>query len=316
MEKQLSKKFNFFVRYQGYIIVLGVLLVIVWLLKDDRGEKTSTYKLEEKFFIADSSAVDKFEIEYRGKKVTIEKKGINWMLTSPVDYMAYQPSVANALSTMKNYKISSRLSDNPGNKDRYGFNDTNYTRINVYQGGNSIGQIMVGNAGSGASQSYIKRVDGNEIFLADEFLWNNMVKRDLNEWRDKLIIAIPKASIKSIDFLTPSESYTLTSDTTGKFWVGKDSSVSAVTEGIVNLLSNFNTQNFKDTLLTEASKFIYIAKVNWNNAVTEIKLIKAEENPANQKYFMVVSGVNQVFEVDENYLKGLFKSRKEMIGVK
>jgi hypothetical protein len=298
------------------IVILMVLAIAAYFLTTERGEKTSTYKLEEKLFIADSSAVDKFEIEYRGKKITIEKKGINWMLTSPAEYLAYQPSVANALSTLKNYKISSKLSDNPGNKDRYGFNDTNYTRINVYQGGNSIGQIMVGNAGSGASQSYIKRADGNEIFLADDFLWNNIVKNDLNEWRDKLIIAIPKASVKSIDFLTPTENYTLTADSTGKYWVGKDSAVSTVTEGIANILSNLNTQGFKDTLLTDASKFIYTAKVNWNNAVTEIKLAKEEENPSNQKYLMVVSGVNQVFEVDENYLRGLFKSRKEMLGVK
>jgi len=304
------KKNNIYI----YGLVLVALLVISYLVMRDTSGEKKTLKLAEKLFPVDSVAVDKLEIERNGKKVIIERKGNVWNVTSPVLYMANQLFVTNAISNLKNYKISSIVSDNPGNKNFYGFNDTNVTKFSVYQNGTLSGLILIGNASTGASQTYIKKDGANEIYLAESFLYNNFVKIDQTEWRDKTIIAIPKGSIKSIDFYADKEKYTAVQDTTGKFYVGKDTVSTAVFDGILNMLSNFNTQNFKDTTIAADIKTSYEAKV-FATKETSFKFIKYGADDS-KKFLMQVSGVNQIFEVDDNFVKMFIKPRKEVLGQK
>lgn len=306
----MKKKNNIYI----YGIILVALVAISYfVMRDTSGEK-KTLKLPEKLFTVDSVAVDKLEIERNGKKVTIEKRGNLWNVTAPVLYTANQQFIASALSNLKSYKISSIVSDNPNNKSFFGFSDTNVTKLSIYQSGTLAGIIYVGKASTGASQTYIKKPDANEIYLAEEFLYNNFVKFDLSEWRDKAVVTIPKNTIKSIDFYSDTEKYTVTQDTTGKSYIGKDSVSSAVFEGVFNMLQNFSTQNFKDTTLSADAKSLYGARVNWGKE-TEFRFIKYGDEAA-KKFLMQVSGVNQVFEVDENFVKNFIKTRKEVLGQK
>ncbi len=300
------------------IYILGAVLVVLavvsyFVMRDTSGEK-KTLNLSEKLFAADSLAVDKLEIERNGKKVIMEKKAGLWNVTSPVLYTANQQFIGSALSSLKNYKLTSIVSAKPGNKDVYGFNDTNYTKVSVYQNGSLAGVILVGNSAPGAAQTYLKKPDGNEVYLANEFLFNNFVKFDLTEWRDKTVISIPVGSIKSIDFDSGTEKYTVTKDTTMKFYVGNDTVSTAVFDGVTSMLSNFSTQNFKDTTLAEDTKANLSARVSWSKD-TEFKFYKYG-NEESKKYLMKVSGVDQVFEVDENFVKGFIKPRDEVLGKK
>ncbi len=300
------------------IYILGAVLIVLafisyLVMRDTSGEK-KTQKLSEKLFAADSLSIDKLEIERNGKKVIMEKKAGLWNVTFPVLYAANQQFVGSALSNLKSYKLSSIVSANPGNKDFYGFNDTNYTKVSVYQGGSLAGIILVGNAAPGAAQTYLKKPDGNEVYLANEFLFNNFVKLDFAEWRDKAVISIPVGSIKSIDFDSGTEKYTVTKDTTMKFYVGNDTVSTAVFDGITAMLTNFTTQNFKDTTLAEDEKANYSARVSWSRD-TEFKFFRYGDEES-KKYLMKVSGVDQVFEVDENFVKGFIKSRDEVLGKK
>jgi len=306
----MKKKNNL---YLYGLVFVALIVVAYFVMRDTSGEK-KTIKLPEKLFNVDSLAVDKLEFERNGKKVVIEKKGGLWNVTSPVVYTANQQFVNSTVSNLKNYKISSIVSDNPNNKNFYGFNDTNFTKLSVYQNGTLSGLIYIGNATPGPSQTYIKNPESKEVYLAENFLYNNFVKVDLTEWRDKAIISIPTSSIKSIDFSGDKENYTVLQDTTGKFYVGKDTVVTAVFDGILNMLQNFNTQNFKDTTISADTKSQYSARVSWGKE-TEFRFIRYGED-ASKKFLMTVSGVSQVFEVDENFVKMFIKTRKEILGIK
>lgn len=294
-------------------VFLALIVIAYFVMRDTSGEK-KTMKLPEKVFAVDSISIDKLEIEKNGKRVVMEKKGSLWNVTEPVLYAANQQFVGSVLSNLKNYKISSIVSDNPNNKDFFGFNDTNLTKLNIYQSGSLVGQLLIGNAASGPSQTYIKKSDAKEIYLAENFLFNNFVKQDLAEWRDKLIVSIPKGSIKSIEFNGEKENYTVIQDTTSKFYLGKDTVVTTVIDGITNMLQSFNTQNFKDTTLSTDAKASLSAKVDWGK-ITEIKFFRYGTEEM-KKYLLTVSGVAQVFEVDENYAKMLIKPKKEILGLK
>jgi hypothetical protein len=295
-------------------ILLGVFVLLVltaYLITHEGGEKTTSYEIEgEKLFELDSALIDKIEIEQGVKKIVLNKMAVEWRITSPIDYNAYQQFINSMLSDLKNYTLESIVSDNPDKKETYGFNDSIVVKISIYQGNELMGSFLVGNASSGPSQTYIKNVEGDEIFLADGLLRNNFVKDNLDDWRDKLILSIPKGNVNSIEFITPEESYTAERDSTGKFYVGKDSVSSVVFDGILNLLQNFNTQRFQDTVLSKDTDFDKKVKVNWGK-LTEINFLKLPDTLFTN-YYIKVTDNDQIFEVDEGFTNNLFKSRKEI----
>lgn len=293
--------------------ILIVLLALAYFVTAEKGPKTTTYKLEEKIIKVDSAKTDKLEINYKSSKLVMQKSGGNWNVVQPVIYTASLVHVANALSSLQNYKISSKVSDNPGNKDRFGFNDTNYIKVTVYQEGQLTGSILIGKEGPGAGQTYVKKTEGNEIFLADEFVYTNFYKSDLSEWREKQIFSISKPNVKEISLVSKDDNLTIKLDTAGHFYLGKDTISTTTMDGILNLLQNYNTQYFKDTTVSEQSVPDFTARIT-ADVLKELRFYKYKEDDKNPRYLLKVSGNNQVFDVDLNFVKMLFKTRKELLG--
>lgn len=296
---------------QLYILVgvFVILVVLAYILTNESGEKTASYKLEKKFFEVDSAKVDKLEFEMKGTKVALEKSGINWVMTAPVKYAAFEQFVAGCLGDLKNYTLTSIASTNPQNKEKFGFNDTSIVKLNVYEAGNMLGTILIGKAGSGASQTYIKKPDSDEIFLADKFLQINFVKDNWTDWRNKRITGFLRSEIKSIDLISKEESFTLTQDTTNKWAIGKDSVNMAQVEGLLNILGDMNTQSFYDSPLPEGLNSEYKVVIK-TSTTSEVNFYPYEKNGV-KRYYLTVTGVNQVFDVDDAFIKNLFKAKKD-----
>jgi len=293
-------------------IVFVLLAVIAYFVTADRGEKTTTdKKFEKQFFKVDSASVDKLILEKNGKKVTLGKSGPDWKVLEPFEYRIYKQFIGPVLSDLKNYVLESKVSVNPSNKDRFGFNDTNAVKLTVFQGGNPVGTIFIGSNASGPSQTFLKRPDSDEIFLASDFLRSNFVKENfVNDWRDKLIVEIPRGSIKSVEFISATDNYTINLDSNSKYTSGKDSVNSGVFEGVLNMFQSLNTQNYIDSAVN-VSKFDKTIKI-FADKVYELNFLKLGTE-ANAKYLLKVSDIKQLFEVDENYLKIAFKPKKEII---
>lgn len=297
-----------------YILAaIFLVLIIIAYLMADKGEKTTSYKkLDKQFFVIDSASVDKVELETAGKKTSLVKSGIEWRLYEPVDYAVTSNFVQQLISDLKNYKLESIVSTNAENKANFGFVDSSTIKISVYQNGTLAGTFLIGAAGKGASQTYIKKIDNDEIFLADGFLRNNFMKTN-SDWRSKLIISIPKPMVKAVEFISDKESYKVGKDSTGKYFVGKDSVNSFTWDGILNLLNDFNTQGFKDTTLGTDIKPSNVIKVDWGkNTDFNFYSVPTDSN----KYLLKVTDIKQIFEVDKGFLTVAIKSKKEILGQK
>lgn len=292
--------------------VLAVLVIIALLLNSDLFNRSSTMDKPERLFDIDSAAVDKIIFEQNGKKLVL-KKSANWRVEEPVDYLANSTYVYNLLSNLKSYKILSREGENPDNLRIFGFQDTNSFKLTVFQGENEVGTMMIGKARTeGAAQIYIKKVEGNEVYLADGIIHSYVVRQDLNEWRDLNIFSVPKGSIKSIEYIYKDDSFKMVKDTTGKFYLGSDTVSTPVMDGLLNLFSNFNTQTFKDSTLGDDVKFDFTAKIEWNK-ITTVNMLKYGDEE-NYRYIIKVSDVQQLFDVDKNFSTMIMKTRKELLG--
>jgi hypothetical protein len=291
--------------------VLVVLVVIAYFLTTDRGSKTETEKTppkEKEFFTVDSASVDKLEITRKNQKVVLQKIAGAWKQVEPIDYPVNSTFVPPAIGDLKNFVLSSTVSSNPAKADVYGFNDSNKTTVTVFEKGVAKGTIVIGNAGQGAAQTFIKRPDKNTIYLAENFVRMNLVKDNADDWRDKLIVAIPSGSIKSMDFTYPDESFKITRDSANVFYIGKDSLKYSNVEGYLNLLQNMNTQGFYDGSIDTVKKYTAVIKVDADKPY-EFDLLRVEASPV--YYLMRVSGIKQVFKFDEALAKMFMKPQKE-----
>lgn len=293
-------------------VVLIILIVIAVILNSDIFNRSSTMDKPDRLFNIDSAAVDKIVFEQNGKRLVL-KKMANWRVAEPVDYLANNNFVFNLLSNLKNYKILYREAENPNNLNLFGFQDTNTFKLTVYQSDAEVGSMLVGRARQeGAAQVYVKSIDGNEVYLADGIIYSYLVRQDFNEWRDLNIFSIPKGSIKSIEYIYKDDNFRLVKDSTGRFFIGQDSVISTQTEGLLNLFSNFNTQTFKDSTLSEDTKFNFTVKIE-SDKMTTVNMLKYGDEE-NYRYIIKVSDVQQLFDVDKNFSTLIMKSRKDLLG--
>ncbi len=295
------------------LAVFVVLGIAAYFLTSDRGTKTETEKTPEKeteFFAVDSASVDKIEILRKNQKIVLTKVGGTWRQTEPVDYLSTAGFVPALISNLRNFTLSTTVSTNPSKLDVYGFNDSNKASVTVFEKGVQKGVIVIGNAGQGAAQTFIKRPDKNSVYLAENFLRMNFIKDNPDDWKDKLIVSIPSGLIKSIEFNYPGLVFTITKDSTGGFFIGKDSIQFSTIEGFLNLLQNMNTQGFSDASLDTVKNFTGTIKVSADK-MYQFDLLKVDAQPV--YYLMRVSGIKQVFKFDEALAKMYLKSREDFI---
>lgn len=293
-----------------YLAILAVLVVAAYFLTVDKGEKTTSYKLsEKKLFELDSLKVDKIELKDKNGDLVLSKASGEWMVEQPFKYKTVSASIENMVSNLKNLQLESIVSTNPSKKDTYGFKEGEATEVTVYEGGTLKGKFLIGGTSSGTS-AYVKKIDSDNIYIANNIDRNNFVKTSLNEWKDKNIVSIPKQTVKSIEYISGAETFLVKGDSTGKYYIGSDS-VGKAFDGILNLLQNFQTMSFKDTALSDQTAFTEKVIIDWGPK-TEMKFLKTETT--SPKYLLQVTGDNQIYEMDENYAKNLLKTKKEILG--
>lgn len=295
-----------------YLGILAVLLIAAYFLTTDRGDKTTSYKLtEKKLFDLDSAKVDKIEIKNAGKDLILSKSTGEWRVDVPFQYRTYSANVESIVSGLKNLKIESIVSTNPAKKDTYGFTDAEQAEVSVYESGVLKGKFILGKTAQGGGVlTYIKKTDSDNIYLADGLDRNNLVKADMNEWKDKNIVSIPKPSVNSVEFISAGETFTVSKDSTGKFSIGSDT-VGTAFDGVLNLLQKFETTGFRDTTLSEQTNFTEKVIVN-GAGKTQLNFLKLDTVPP--KYLLQLQGDNQIYELEEGSAKNLLKTKKEILG--
>lgn len=292
-----------------YLGILGALILAAYYITSDRGEKTSSYKISKKLFQLDSIKTDKIEIKNSGGTIVFSKATGDWRVAEPYDYRTINADIEKMVSALKNLELESLVSSNPAKKETFGFKDSDQAEITVYEGGVQKGKFLLGNQAA-ANSSYIKNVNSDSIFIADDIERGTFVKQNLDDWRDKSIISIPKEAIGSVIYETESETFTVKRDSTGKFYVGQDT-VGAAFDGILNLLNKFDATGFKDTILAPDTKFNDAVKIDWGNK-TEIRFLKLDTSPV--KYLVQVSDDKQIYELEDGAAKNLLKTKKEILG--
>lgn len=293
-------------------LLAGILVLLVGLayLLTRSDQRSSTDEVGKKIYEFDSAAVDRLEITQDGKKIAMNNAGGQWQLIEPITYNVNQSFVGALLSDLKNYQVLSVVSRNPENKKDFGLDDSAKVTLTVFQGGNLVGTLEIGKTPTAPNQTYIKTPDSDEIYLVKNFLRNNFVRPTIESWRDMRIVSIPSSGVESVEYQTSGGNFTITKDSTGKYYVDGAPADSNTVTGVLNLLQDFNTQSFKDTVLGPGTQFTDVIKVNWGGNTTQMDFLKQGDS-TNVNYLLKVSGNNQVFYFNQGLAANILKSKAD-----
>jgi hypothetical protein len=289
-----------------------VLLVVVAYFLTKSDQRTSTDEVGKKLYELDSAAIDRIEITQDGKKIAMKNDGGMWTLVEPVTYNVNQEFVGSLLSDLKNYEVLSVVSKNPENKKDFGLDDSAKVLVTVFQNGNIAGTFEVGKTPDAPNQTYITIPGKDEVYLAKNFLKNNFVRPTLESWRDLKIISIPSANVKSLEFQSGGSTYIVTKEPTGSFLVDGSPADSLAVNGVLNLLQDFNTQSFKDTVLGPGTQFTDKVIVKTGENVTELDFLRTGDSTS-VNYLLKIAGKDQIFLFNEGLAINILKTKSELL---
>ncbi|MFH1862696.1 MAG: DUF4340 domain-containing protein [bacterium] len=279
------------------IVVLVALLALYLIIHSARDVKSRP----EPFIKADSSAVDGITISGKQGKVILKKRGNDWLLTEPVEYPAESRFVYELVGKLCAMTIEAKTTDNP-EKQAYFQVDTSGVEFTITQGEKTVGRFIIGKMSDSRRHTYCRRVDENSIYLVPGNFTGH-TSRKPKDWRNKIIMELPKETLARLDFTYPNSSYSLVLEDT--VWTIQEGGKLAladkkIVDRILNALGRFHTYEFLDgdsarmVDFTQPELFLTVTDINGEK--TELALRPLESDT--EKYYLKKSGVdNTVFVI-------------------
>ena len=295
------------------LLIAFVGLLAIYFLFFRGKDKVSTEKLDEKLFTADSSKIEKIEIVKNTESLTLEKVNGNWMVTKPVNYPADTSAVYPMLSNLKRFTLESVASTNPAKFSAY-LDSVNNTKVTVYQDGKQLGSFIVGKAAAGEN-SYIMKPDDQKILIASNLVAGNFTK-PAKDYRDKNIMQIPVFNIIKMEYKSTDSNkvdFAILKDSTGKWYLGKDTVSKAVMDSYMNIYSTLRTDDFKDTTITTFPVPTYMIKITLAGSDPVVINMYRDNNASSPGYIVQVSGKQQLFRFSDPVAAQLIKKAKDFV---
>jgi hypothetical protein len=286
--------------------LLAVLAIATFIVLRQPGEVSSSGSSGKVLVSYDSAAVDKMEIRSSVGSVVLEKEAAKWILTAPVKYRADDAAVTAAVGKGKALEISSLVSANPEKQKVFQVDSTG-TLVKIYAGGAEKAVFRVGKPSSSYTETYVRQEGSNDVYLAAGIL-SSTFGRQVKEWRDKTIFKIDEDKIRSVKFQYGDTTFTLAFQ--DSLWhIGKDSVGQPTVKSFLTSLSNFQTDEFVDSLPSNLPKLMAGIEAEG----TQIRFHYVKEG---NKYYVQTSQSPQWFEVQNWKASQVLKRKKDFAPAK
>jgi len=169
-------------------------------------------------------------VKAKGEATTLEKKGEDWAITSPLSARADRSAVEQIINQLQNGRFKSTVEENPSAADlsKYGLDQPKFT-VTAYayvpdskgEGANDASRRREVTLHGGIENTfdgsiYMRRQGDNAIYAVDGGVRFSLEKTTF-DLRDKEVLAVDEASLKQVDFKSKSNRYLLERDE-GKTW--------------------------------------------------------------------------------------------------
>ncbi|MCX7984615.1 MAG: DUF4340 domain-containing protein [Bacteroidetes bacterium] len=279
-----------------------VLLILAFLVLQKPGELSKT-DVGEQLFTVDSAAVTKIQVQSSTQQaILFEKQGGEWYITQPLRYKANQQAIAQLIHQVKELVVKTLVSERPEKHALFRV-DSSGARVTMWQGEKEVVDCIVGKMAQSYMQTYVRKGTSPEVYVA-EGISEFQLRRNVREWRDKTIASAIRENIKSITYQYGDTSFTLQLE--DSVWVlGKEKVNESTVQGVLSALSNFQTDDFADTLKM-------FPKPTAQISYTGIQLQFAFDKQSN-RYYVRTSASDNVFIVERWRAEQVLKRKKEFL---
>ncbi len=233
------------------ISILVILILATFIVMRRPGERSSSGSAAQSLFTVDSAGVDKIEIRSLKGTLTLEKQGMDWMLTSPVHYKADPYAVSGALGKGSHLDVTTVVSDNPANQHLFQV-DSSGCLVRMYQNGSQVAAFYVGKPGSSFTDTYVRKDGSNDVYSADGLL-TYIFSRDLREWRDRTIFKADEEAIHNVSLRYGDTTVALAFQDSA--WrVDGDSAAQPTVRTFLSSLANLQADDFVDSTVSGVTK--------------------------------------------------------------
>ncbi len=151
-------------------------------------------------------------------------------------YAADAPLVNELVAAMGDTSTRSELvAERASSHRQLGLDSAGAWRVSVLQGARTVGDLLIGGQGSGFGTVYARK-PGEDAAYHLEGQLGDLVRRKLDEWRNKTVANIPPDSVVAMEVQRGRSRYTLTKGDAG--W--RLGSVAADSAAVANLLGRFH----------------------------------------------------------------------------
>jgi hypothetical protein len=128
--------------------------------------------------------------------VTLEKKGDDWVVTSPVQAKASSSNVKSLLDNMKELKVKDVIDRTSGSYDQYELNDDKGLHVVVWKDADKLKDLYFGKNGSRGQTARIAGRDG--VYVVSGYS-NYHYNHELKGWRETSILKFEDENAIQVD---------------------------------------------------------------------------------------------------------------------
>jgi hypothetical protein len=186
---------------------LVALVVIAYVVTLKPGETSVVHGEGDALVVVDSAAADRVEVNTPSSNVVLQKRGVEWFVTSPVEDRADPKNVASVLERANNLRVKSIVSENPEKHGIFQVDSTG-TRVTIGASGSEPVSFIVGKSSSSFTDTYVRKEGTNQVAMVDgSFPW--VFTKELKDWRDRSLLRVASEQIAGVGFRYGDTTFTL-----------------------------------------------------------------------------------------------------------
>lgn len=154
----------------------------------------------------DQAAVDRIAIHRGSDTVQLVKVGTGWTVNG---LAASSSLVTQLFEAMADTASRSELiAESATSHQRLGIDSATAKRLLFRQGDKGVAEVLIGSRGSSYESVYLRLPGSDEVYQVKGRLFE-LVERQVDDWRDKRVVAVEPDSVAGVEVVRPKESYTL-----------------------------------------------------------------------------------------------------------
>lgn len=257
-----------------------------------------------------STKLDSVMIAAKTDTVRLRGTASGWTVNGKEAMAEAGESLQKAL---QDARIGELVSRNPDNFDRLGVADGEGRQATFFAGGKPETELIVGGSAGGPDGAYVRRPGEKAVYLLHGTL-PNLVRRGVEDWRNKDIVSAARNDVHRIEFRYPADTFALARDSAA--WRLEPGDVKAkpgeVTRVVGQLTSlralGFAADSVVDTLSwADAAGTVRLLGPD-GASLGELTFLKRADNG----YYVRRSDKPTVYTVSKYTGEGVLKSRSEL----